>query len=299
LADGISTQPCAFVHGRALSGVGGLYFCDVRISTPGSARLQSVAEGSLMKTPRICLLATVVGLLVVASGLAQDAAPSTPVDQVSYIIGRQIGDSLSGEELANELNLDVLCSALREAAAKKPGLIPPDKAQEIMQAFGARMQEKVGQVRAVQGEVNKKEGADFLAANKAAEGWKTTGSGLQYKVVKDGDGAKPALTDVVEVNYRGTLLDGTEFDSSYKRGKPAVFPVRQVIKGWQEALQMMPVGSTWDLVIPADLAYGDQGKGREIAPDAVLKFEVELLAIKDAKAMAPPAMPMPPAPPRK
>jgi FKBP-type peptidyl-prolyl cis-trans isomerase len=244
-------------------------------------------------------MAVAVALLAVASGSAQDAAPSTPVDQVSYLIGRQIGDSLSGEELANELNLDIVCSALREAAAKKPALIPPDKAQEIMQAFSKRMQERVGQARAAQGEVNKKEGADFLAANGKEEGWASTGSGLQYKAVKTGDGPKPALTDVVEVNYRGTLLNGTEFDSSYNRGKPATFPVRGVIKGWQEALQMMPVGSTWELVIPSELAYGAQGKGREIAPDAVLKFTVELLAIKDPKTMTPPGAAVPPAPPKK
>jgi len=250
-----------------------------------------------MRISHACLVPLVAGLLTAAVGVAQDAAPSTPVDQVSYLIGRQIGDSLSGEELANELNLDVVCTALREAAAKKPALIPPEKAQEIMQAFSKRMQDKVGQVRAAQGEVNKKEGPEFLEANKKAEGWTTTGSGLQYKVVKAGEGPKPALTDMVEVNYRGALLNGTEFDSSYKRGKPAVFPVRQVIKGWQEALQLMPVGSTWELVIPSELAYGAQGKGREIGPDAVLKFTVELLAIKDAKAMTPPGMPPPPAPP--
>lgn len=244
-----------------------------------------------MKITRVCLSAAAASLVCLAAARAQDAAPTTPAEQVSYLIGRQIGESLSGRELDGELNLDVLCAALRDAAAGKPSLIAPEKAQEIMQTFSEHMQEKVTRMREAQGEANRKEGPEFLAANRKAEGWSTTASGLQYKVVKQGDGPKPTLADVVEVNYRGTLLDGTEFDSSYRRGRPAVFPLRQVIKGWQEALQLMPVGSTWELVLPPELAYGDQGKGREIGPDAVLKFQVELLAIKDASALMPPGPP--------
>ena len=246
-----------------------------------------------MKISRTCLLGAMAGLMVAGYCAAQEPALTTPVDQVSYLIGRQIGDSLSGEELANEVNLEVLIAALREAIAKKPAAIAPDKAQEIMQAFSTRMREKVTAVRETQGENNKKDGLAFLEANKTAEGWAVTGSGLQYKVIKNGDGKKPALTDTVEVHYRGTLLNGTEFDSSYKRNAPAVFPLKQVIKGWQEALQLMPVGSKWEVVLPSELAYGANGKGREIGPDAVLKFEVELLSIKDAPP-APPAMPAAP-----
>ena len=160
-----------------------------------------------------------------------------------------------------------------------------------MQEFSTRMREKVTAVRQAQGEGNKKEGLAFLETNKTAEGWAVTGSGLQYKAIKNGDGKKPALTDTVEVHYRGTLLNGTEFDSSYKRNEPAVFPLRQVIKGWQEALQLMSVGSKWEVVLPSELAYGPNGKGREIGPDAVLKFEIELLSIKDA---APAALPVAP-----
>lgn len=130
------------------------------------------------------------------------------------------------------------------------------------------------------GEANKKEGEAFLAANKAKEGVVTLPSGLQYKILKEGTGPKPAASDSVICNYRGTLLNNTEFDSSYKRGEPATFPVGQVIHGWTEALQLMPVGSKWQLFIPAELAYGPRGAGPDIGPNATLIFEVELLSIQ-------------------
>jgi FKBP-type peptidyl-prolyl cis-trans isomerase len=239
-----------------------------------------------MKISRMCSLGAMAGLLVAASCAAEEAAAqepalATPADQVSYLIGRQIGDSLSAQELEGELNLEVLIAALRDAIAKKPSAIPQAKAQEIMQGFGTKMREKLTAARQAQGETNKKDGQAFLETNKTAEGWAVTGSGLQYKVIKNGDGKKPALTDTVEVHYRGTLVNGTEFDSSYKRNAPAVFPLKTVIKGWQEALQLMPVGSKWEVVLPPELAYGATGKGREIGPDAVLKFEIELLSIKE------------------
>jgi FKBP-type peptidyl-prolyl cis-trans isomerase FklB len=130
---------------------------------------------------------------------------------------------------------------------------------------------------------NRKEGDAFLAANKAKEGVKTTADGLQYKVLTEGNGPKPTANDTVTVNYRGTLLNGKEFDSSYKRGQPASFPVGGVIKGWTEALQLMPVGSKYQLFIPPDLAYGDRGAGGDIGPGETLIFEVELLSIGEQK----------------
>ena len=132
-------------------------------------------------------------------------------------------------------------------------------------------------------DANKKEGTAFLAANKAKQGVTTLPSGLQYKIEKEGTGPKPAASDTVVCNYRGTLIDGKEFDSSYKRGQPASFPVSGVIKGWTEALQLMPVGSKWDLYVPAELAYGDRGAGPDIGPGATLIFEVELLSIQGKK----------------
>jgi FKBP-type peptidyl-prolyl cis-trans isomerase FklB len=144
----------------------------------------------------------------------------------------------------------------------------------------AKMQEE--------GAANKKEGDAFLAANKSKEGVVTLPSGLQYKILKAGTGPKPTANDTVECNYRGTLINGKEFDSSYKRGQPADFPVGGVIKGWTEALQLMPVGSKWQLFVPADLAYGDRGAGADIGPGETLIFEVELMSIQDkSKEKAP------------
>jgi FKBP-type peptidyl-prolyl cis-trans isomerase len=142
-------------------------------------------------------------------------------------------------------------------------------------------------------EKNKKEGEEFLTANKAKPGVVTLPSGLQYKIMQAGTGPKPTATDSVSCNYRGTLIDGTEFDSSYKRGQPTTFPVSGVIKGWTEALQLMPVGSKWQLFVPASLAYGDRAASALIGPDATLLFEVELLSIQDKKAAKAPATPTP------
>ncbi len=133
------------------------------------------------------------------------------------------------------------------------------------------------------GEKNKKEGEDFLAENKKKEGVQTLPSGLQYKVIKAGTGKKPQLTDTVTTQYRGTLIDGTEFDSSYRRGKPATFPVNGVIRGWTEALQLMEEGAKWELFVPPDLAYGERGAGQQIGPNATLIFEIELISIQEKK----------------
>jgi len=138
---------------------------------------------------------------------------------------------------------------------------------------------------------NKQEGEAFLAANKTKEGVVTLPSGLQYKILTQGTGPKPTASDSVVCNYRGTLISGTEFDSSYKRGEPATFPVSGVIKGWTEALQLMPVGSKWQLFIPSDLAYGERSPAPEIGPDSTLIFEVELLSIQNKSADQPPPAP--------
>jgi FKBP-type peptidyl-prolyl cis-trans isomerase FklB len=133
------------------------------------------------------------------------------------------------------------------------------------------------------GAAARKEGDAFLAANKTKEGVVTLPSGLQYKILTEGKGPKPTASDTVTCNYRGTLINGTEFDSSYKAGNPVSFPVSGVIKGWTEALQLMPVGSKWQLFIPADMAYGDRGAGADIGPGETLIFEVELVSIEEAK----------------
>jgi FKBP-type peptidyl-prolyl cis-trans isomerase len=147
------------------------------------------------------------------------------------------------------------------------------------------------------GEKNKTEGAKFLEENKKKEGVKTTASGLQYKALKEGNGAQPKATDTVTVNYRGTLINGTEFDSSYKRGQPATFPVNGVIKGWTEALQLMKVGSKYQLFIPSNLAYGERAVSPDLAANSTLIFEVELLDAKPAPTPAPAAAAQPKAAP--
>jgi FKBP-type peptidyl-prolyl cis-trans isomerase FkpA len=148
------------------------------------------------------------------------------------------------------------------------------------QARAAEQQQAAEKERAAQSEKNRQEGAEFLAANMAKEGVMTTDSGLQYKVLVEGSGESPTAEDTVQVHYRGTLIDGTEFDSSYSRGEPTEFKVGAVIAGWTEALQMMKEGDKWELYIPSDLAYGERGAGADIGPDSVLIFEVELLKAK-------------------
>ncbi|MBI3754671.1 MAG: FKBP-type peptidyl-prolyl cis-trans isomerase, partial [Deltaproteobacteria bacterium] len=168
---------------------------------------------------------------------------------------------------------------IKDALSGGKPLMTDKEIQETMTAFQKEMTAKQAGRAKVLGEKKKKEGETFLAANKKKEGVKTTSSGLQYKVIKAGSGAKPKTTDSVTVNYRGALIDGTEFDSSYKRGEAATFPLNGIIPGWVEALQLMPVGSKWQLFVPFNLAYGEHGQGREIGPNATLIFEVELISI--------------------
>jgi FKBP-type peptidyl-prolyl cis-trans isomerase len=159
-------------------------------------------------------------------------------------------------------------------------LLTDDEAKSAMVAIQADLRKKQEAKMAVVGDANKKEGDEFLAQNKTKEGVVTLPSGLQYKILKEGTGPKPSASDSVVCNYKGTLIDNTEFDSSYKRGQPATFPVGQVIKGWTEALQLMPVGSKWQVFVPSDLAYGPRAPGGTIGPNATLIFEIELLSIQ-------------------
>jgi FKBP-type peptidyl-prolyl cis-trans isomerase FklB len=155
--------------------------------------------------------------------------------------------------------------------------------RETMAVFQKEMMARQEELSKKLGEKNKKEGDVFLAENKKKDGVKTLPSGLQYKVVKAGTGKKPKLTDTVTTHYRGTLIDGTEFDSSYRRGQPATFPVNGVIPGWTEALQLMEEGAKWELFIPSNLAYGERGAGRDIGPHATLIFDIELITIQEKK----------------
>jgi FKBP-type peptidyl-prolyl cis-trans isomerase FklB len=226
-------------------------------------------------------------LVVSASLLAlplfgQDKSPQLKdqKDKVSYSIGLNIGFNLSRQKV--EVNPDVLAAGIRDAIAGKPQLTT-DQVKDVMAQFEKDMEQKQKQA----GEKNKTDGAKFLEDNKKKPGIKTTASGLQYKVEKEGTGTPPKATDTVKVNYRGTLIDGTEFDSSYKRGQPVTFPVNGVIKGWTEALQLMKPGSKYQLFIPSTLAYGERSVSPELGPNATLIFDVELLEVQ------PPATPAP------
>jgi FKBP-type peptidyl-prolyl cis-trans isomerase FklB len=217
-------------------------------------------------------------------------------EKVSYAIGMQIGFNLARQKV--DVNPDILNAGIKDAIAGKPQLTP-DQVKDVMAQFEKDMEQKQKQL----GEKNKTEGAKFLEDNKNKPGVKTTASGLQYKMEKEGTGPQPKATDMVTVNYRGTLIDGTEFDSSYKRGQPATFPVNGVIKGWTEALQLMKQGSKYQLFIPSNLAYGERAMGPDIGPNATLIFEVELQDVKPPPTPVPlgspkvsPKLPPPPSP---
>ena len=204
-------------------------------------------------------------------------------DKVSYSIGLNIGFNFKKQNLP--LNTDALLAGVKDALTDKKPLLSENEVRETMTAWSKEVADK----QKVAGEKNAADGEKFLAENKKKDGVKTTATGLQYKVLKEGTGPQPATTDTVTVNYRGTLIDGAEFDSSYKRGEPATFPVQGVIKGWTEALQLMKKGSKYQLFIPSSLAYGERAMPPDIAANSTLVFEVELLEIKAAGAGASPS----------
>jgi FKBP-type peptidyl-prolyl cis-trans isomerase len=220
--------------------------------------------------------------LFVSSVPAQDKPDLTnPKQKTSYAIGLDIATSLKRQEL--DVDAKALAAGIADGFAGKPALTEQEMKAAIMdlqKSAMARAEEK----QKAGAEKNLKAGEDFLAANAKKDGVKTTASGLQYKVIKAGTGASPKPTDTVKVHYTGKLVDGTVFDSSVERGTPATFPVKGVIPGWTEALQLMKVGDKWQLVIPAKLAYGEDGPG-PIGPNSTLIFEVELLGIEKPEAV--------------
>jgi FKBP-type peptidyl-prolyl cis-trans isomerase len=202
----------------------------------------------------------------------------TPKDKASYAIGMNIGKGLHKDSV--DVDPAILLRGLKDGMAGGKTLLTDDEAKTAMVAIQADLRKKQEAKMAIAGDANKKEGDEFLAQNKTKEGVVTLPSGLQYKILKEGTGPKPSASDSVVCNYKGTLIDNTEFDSSYKRGQPATFPVGQVIKGWTEVLQLMPVGSKWQVFVPSDLAYGPRAPGGTIGPNATLIFEIELLSIQ-------------------
>jgi FKBP-type peptidyl-prolyl cis-trans isomerase FklB len=225
-----------------------------------------------------------------AAKAAAPVALTTPKQKSSYAIGLSIGKTMKRDGV--DVDPAALARGLRDAISGSKPLLSDQDAQAALVALQTEVRKKQEVQRTMALEANKKEGESYLAANKTKDGVVTLPSGLQYKILKEGTGLKPTTSDTVVCNYKGTLIDGTEFDSSYKRGQPATFPVGQVIKGWTEALQLMPVGSKWQLVVPSDLAYGERGAGQgsNIGPNATLVFEVELISIAPKEAEQKPEM---------
>lgn len=237
-----------------------------------------------------------IAVLVGASAHAQEPAsggPGSPKtelktnrEKASYCIGLNIGRDLKQQGL--DLAIAKLAAGIVDGIRGNKPQLTDQEIRSVMEEFGKEHSEKrVAEFKAA-AEKNIKEGEAFLAENKKKPGVITTKSGLQYKILKEGKGEKPAKTDVVTTHYVGTLLDGSEFDSSVKRGEPASFPLTGVIAGWTEALQLMPVGSKWRLFVPASLAYGAEGREPVIGPNSTLVFEVELLKIGEPEETAPP-----------
>lgn len=220
--------------------------------------------------------AAIAAMGVSGAAISKDKL-ETERDKASYLVGMQIGGSL--QQIKDEIDLSTVFQAIETSLKGDEPLLSQEEAGAVQQAFAERLQAKHAAEQQAAATKNKQEGEAFLAANKSKPGVKTTASGLQYQVITEGKGDKPAATDTVSVHYTGTLLDGTKFDSSVDRGQPATFALNAVIPGWTEALQLMPVGSKYTLWIPSELAYGDRGTPGPIGPNATLKFEVELLEI--------------------
>lgn len=226
------------------------------------------------------LLMAVLGstlLAATAASAGEQPALKTQKDQVNYAIGANIIGTIKQQGV--EIDLDLVIKGMRDAYSGDKLLLTDEEVRTAIDRYQTAVKQKRSQMTAKAAEDNKKEGEVFLAENKKKEGVVTLASGLQYKVLKAGNGKKPVDADTVECHYKGTLINGAEFDSSYRTGKPAAFKVSGVIPGWTAALKQMPVGSKWQLFIPPQLAYGERGSGR-IGPNATLIFEIELIAVK-------------------
>jgi len=213
---------------------------------------------------------------------AQDSELESPEDRLSYTIGMDIGESLAGQDMP--LDIDIVIQGLRDSYLGEETLLTQEEKQAEREKFIQQRQQQLEQQRSEEARINREEGQAFLAANAEKEGVTTTESGLQYRVIEAGDGESPDADDRVTVHYRGKLINGVEFDSSYSRGEPATFGLNQVIPGWTEGVQLMREGATYELVVPSDLAYGEQGRPGPIGPNATLIFEIELLEVSPQPA---------------
>lgn len=229
---------------------------------------------------RIWGAAAVAGIVLMAAGCGAGEKKIELKDQkakISYSIGMSLGTDFKAQGI--EIDPDVMAQAIKDVAAGGKTLMTEEEVRKVITDYQKEMAAKQEAKEKELGEKNKKDGEAFLLENGKKEGVVTLPSGLQYKIDKKGNGKKPGLKDNVTVHYKGTLIDGKEFDSSYKRGEPVTFPVGGVIPGWTEALQLMDEGAKWQLFIPSHLAYGERGAGAQIAPNSTLIFEVELIKI--------------------
>ena len=243
-------------------------------------------------TQRKWIVTAAIMLLASFAAAAQDAPElKTDKDKFSYALGMNFGEKLRQQGL--EIDPAVFSKAFAESFGGAKTAMTDQEMQTLLTAAAQEFRKKQAAQQEEKSAAAQKEGEAFLTANKSKDGVVTLPSGLQYKILKAGTGEKPTADDTVVCNYKGTLINGTEFDASEKHGGPATFPVKGVIAGWTEALQLMPVGSTWQLFIPADLAYGDRQAGQDITPGSTLVFEVELMSIqaKDTKTDAAPDKP--------
>jgi len=229
-----------------------------------------------MNRPFVTTAALVLTLLAGPATQAAEPAAMSETAKMIYALGYQLGRDLAGTEVQS----DSLLAGITDGQKGTQPKLSPQEMEAALKALEQRISEQRGKEQAAAAQKAAAAGSAYLAENALAAGVKTTASGLQYKVLTAGSGPKPTLEQTVVCQYRGTLIDGKEFDSSYKRGQPATFPVKGVIKGWTEVLQLMPVGSKWQVFIPPDLTYGTRGAGADIGPNATLIFEVELVAIK-------------------
>ncbi len=236
-------------------------------------------------TSRILAVALVAGLAVACDkGSRGSTALDTEQQKFGYAIGVDIGKSLA--PVKGDVDIDALIAGMEETLAGKEPRLDDEAREKIKTEVSRKLQEKQMQERTAKAAAAKEAGEKFLAENGARAGVKTTASGLQYEIVAEGTGAKPKATDKVTVHYKGTLIDGTEFDSSYSRGQPVTFPLGNVIPGWTEGLQLIATGGKAKLFIPSGLAYGERGAGAKIGPNETLVFEIELLGIEKAEAPA-------------